>query len=42
MSPCTRIHLTERGEQLADIAAAILALVIIPATGFTLCWVLIP
>lgn len=39
---CRRIHLTPRGEAVSDALAALMALVIIPATGFLLCWMLIP
>jgi hypothetical protein len=39
---CNRIHLTERGEAVSDCIAAFLALVVLPAAGFLLCWALIP
>ena len=42
MKPCTKIHLTARGEAVSDLLAAVLAIVVIPATGFLLCWLLIP
>lgn len=42
MKPCQRIHLTARGEAVSDLLAAVLALVVLPVTGFLLCWTLLP
>lgn len=39
---CQRIHLTDRGELVSDTLAAILALIIIPVTGFSIIWIMLP